>query len=88
MEIPASSAGRIAKMFEDEGFDVTYSAPLQKRAGGLANELVQIVYYLKDNGGAGIVGGAAYAGVQRVVNRLRERAPDLKVEVKDDDGDI
>ncbi|MHB1920381.1 MAG: hypothetical protein ACYCSX_17195 [Acidimicrobiales bacterium] len=84
MEIPAARASQMAQFFLDEGFEVSWDGPLAKRAGGIERELVQTVFWLKDNAASGLVGGAAYAAAQSAVRRIRERFPSVKAEVQDD----
>ncbi|MHB1886577.1 MAG: hypothetical protein ACYDGN_12915 [Acidimicrobiales bacterium] len=84
MEIPAARASQMAQFFLDEGFEVSWDGPLEKRAGGIERELVQTVFWLKDNTASGLVGGAAYAAAQSAVRRIRERFPSVKAEVQDD----
>ena len=62
--------------------------PGEARAGGIEEQIVQIVYYLKDNAGAGIVGGAGYAAVQSAVKKIRRALPAAKIgEIEQDDSD-
>ena len=65
MEIPPARASQMARFFIDEGFEVSWDGPLEKRSGGFEGELVQIVFWLKDNAASGLVGGAAYAAAQQ-----------------------
>jgi hypothetical protein len=67
MESPAARASQMAQFFLDEGFEVSWDGPLEKRAGGIERELVQTVFWLKDNAASGLVGGAAYAAAQSAV---------------------
>jgi hypothetical protein len=83
MEIPSSRAGMVAEMFNADGVDVSWMGPMEKSAG-VERELVQIVFYLKDNGAAGVVGGAAYAAAQAGVKKLRERFPQVDATIEDD----
>ena len=84
MEIPPARASQMAQFFIAEGFDVSWDGPLEKRAGGIDRELVQIVFWLRDNAASGLVGGAAYAAAQSAVRRLRERFPSVKVDIEED----
>lgn len=83
MDIPASRASMFAKIFEDEGLEVSWEGPMEKRAGGFEEQIVHIVYYLKDNAGSGVVGGAAYAAVQAGLKKIRERYPSVTATVED-----
>lgn len=85
VDIPPARASQIAQFFTDEGFDVTWSAPVEKRAGGLEGDLIQVVYFLGINAAAGVVGGTAFAAAQGAARRLRERFPSLKPKVEEDD---
>ena len=49
VEIPPARASQMAQFFLDEGFEVSWDGPLEKRAGEIERELVQIVFWLKDN---------------------------------------
>lgn len=84
MEIPPARASQMARFFLDEGFEVSWDGPLEKRAGGFEGELVQFVFWLKDNAASGLVGGAAFAAAQSAVRRIRERFPTIKAEVGDE----
>ncbi len=84
MEIPAARASQMAQFFLDEGFEASWDGPLEKRAGGIEQELVQVVFWLKDNAASGLVGDAAYAAAQSAVRPVRERIPSVKAEVQDD----
>ena len=84
IEIPPARASQMAQFFIDEGFEVSWEGPLEKRAGGFEGELVQIVFWLKDNVASGVVGGAAYAAAQKGVRRIRERFPAIKIEIEDE----
>ena len=84
VEIPPDRASQMAQFFLDEGFEVSWDGPLEKRAGEIERELVQIVFWLKDNAASGLGGGAAYAAAQSTVRRIRERFPSVKAEVQDD----
>jgi len=76
-------------MFQDEGLEVSWTGPMEKRAGGFEDQIIQVVYFLKDNAGAGIVGGASYAAVQAAVKKIRQKFPAAKVgEIEEDDSDI
>jgi hypothetical protein len=86
MEIPPARASQIAGFFLEEGFEVSWDGPLEKRAGGFEGELVQIVFWLKDNAASGLVGGAAFAGAQSAVRRIRERFPSVKAEIEGDES--
>jgi hypothetical protein len=86
LEIPPARASQMASFFLDEGFEVSWDPPLEKRAGGVERELVQVVFWLKDNAASGLVGGAAYAAAQSAVRRIRERFPSVKSEVEGDDS--
>jgi len=70
----AAADTAFAQMFRDEGLEVSWEGPLEKRTGGVP-ELVQLVYYLKANAGSGLVGGASYALAQAAVRKIRERLP-------------
>jgi len=84
MEIPPARASQMAQFFKDAGFeDVSWDAPMEKRWGAEA-ELVQLIYWLKDNAGAGIVGGAAYAAAQSAVRKIRERFPSVEADFEED----
>lgn len=83
MEIPAARAGQMAQFFLEEGFEVTWDGPLEKRAGGFERELVQVVFWLKDNAASGLVGGAAYAAAQSAIRRIKERFPGISADVQD-----
>lgn len=43
MDVPPARASQMAQFFIGEGFEVSWDAPLEKRAGG-EKELVQIVF--------------------------------------------
>jgi len=87
MQIPPSRAGLMAQIFQEEGFqDVSWEAPMEKRAGGPEAELIQVIYSLGGYAVAGVIGGAAYAAAQAAVRRIRERFPDLQAEVSEEDG--
>ncbi len=86
MEIPSSRAGMVAEMFKADGVDVSWMGPMEKSAG-VGREIVQVVFYLKDNGTSGLVGGAAYAAAQAGVKKLRERFPQVEATIEEDDSD-
>jgi len=78
MDIPASRASMFARIFQEEGLEVMWeSRPMAKRAGG--RQIDQIVFYLKGNSSAGIVGRAAYAAAQGAVKKIHERFPAEKI---------
>jgi hypothetical protein len=88
MDIPASRATTFARIFEEEGLEVMWEGPLEKRAGG-EEQIVQIVFYLKGNAVRGLVGGAAYAASQEAVKKIHERYPAATIgEVKLEDSPI
>jgi hypothetical protein len=87
MEIPPARATQIAQLFRDEGLEVSWDGPMEKRAGGVEEQLVQIVYFVKANAAGGVVGGASYALVQAAVRKLRQRFPSVRVTVEDDGED-
>lgn len=86
MEIPPARASQMARFFLDEGFEVSWDGPLEKRSGGFEGELVQIVFWLKDNAASGLVGGAAYAAAQSAIRRIKERFPSIQADVEDPDS--
>jgi hypothetical protein len=92
VEVQKGSVPDVTGLFLEEGLEVTYDGPMEKRAGGFEHEIVQIVFYLKDNAGAGIVGGAGYAAVQAAVKKIREYFPEATIgeieETEEDDPDI
>ncbi len=83
MDIPAARASQFAQMFEEEGLEVSWEGPMEKRAGGFETEIVHIVYYLTSAAGSGVVGGAAYAAAQAAVKKIRARFPAVEVTVED-----
>jgi hypothetical protein len=87
LEIPPARASQMAAFFIEEGFEVTWDGPLEKRAGGFERELVQVAFWLKDNAASGLVGGAAFAAAQSAVRRIRERFPSVKAEIEGDDSE-
>lgn len=88
MDIPASRTSMFARIFQDEGLEVMWEGPIEKRAG-VEEQIVQIVFYLKGNAGAGLEGGAAFAAAQRAVTKIHERFPAAKIgEVQQDDSAI
>ena len=79
MDIAASRASMFARIFQEEGLEVMWeSRPMAKRAGG-TRQIDQIVFHLKGNSSAGLVGGAAYAAAQRAVKKIHERFPAEKI---------
>ena len=89
MDIPESRASMFARIFQEEGLEVMWeSRPMAKRVGG-ERQIDQIVFYLKGNSDAGIVGGVVYAAAQRAVKKIHERFPAEKIgEVEQDDTAI
>lgn len=87
MEIPPSRAVAFAKIFQDEGLDVSWDAPLEKRTGGGTAEAVQVVYFLVKIAGEGLVAGTTYDAAKRAVRRIREHFPSMEVTVEDDETD-
>jgi hypothetical protein len=86
MTIPPARASQYAQLFEEQGFEVSWEAPFEKSTGVEA-EVVHVVFWLKDNAAAGLVGGAAYAAAQGVVRRIRDRFPSVQAEVHEDDAE-
>jgi len=79
MDIAASRASMFARIFQEEGLEVMWeSRPTAKRAGG-KRQINQIVFYLKGNSSAGLVGGAAHAAAQGAVKKIHERFPAEKI---------
>ncbi len=77
-----------ARIFQEEGLEVMWEGPMEKRAGG-EEQIVQIVFYLKDNAVRGLVGGAAYEAAQEAIKKIHERDPAATIgEVKQDDSPI
>ncbi len=78
-----------ARIFQEEGLEVMWeSRPMAKRAGG-KRQIDQIVFYLKGNSSAGLVGGAAYAAALGALKKIHERFPEAKIgEVEQDDTAI
>ena len=83
IEIPPARASQIAEVFEDEGLSVEWEAPMEKRAG-IEHELVQVVFYLKDQAGGGVVGGTAYAMAQAGMGKIRKKFPSVGAKIEDD----
>lgn len=82
IETTPESAGRIATMFERANLDVQYAPPGERRS--LGHDLLDVVYYLTGSAGSGIVGSAAYARAEAVIQRLREANPDLRATLQED----
>ena len=53
--------------------------PPHGQTGGRQRQIDQIVFYLKGNSSAGLVGGAAYAAAQGAVKKIHERLPAEKI---------
>jgi hypothetical protein len=86
MDIPASRASLFARHFQEDGLEVMWEGPIEKRAG-VEEEIVQIVFYLKGKAGAGLEGCAVHAATQTAVMKIRERFPAAKIgEVEQDDS--
>ena len=88
-DIRASQASMLAGIFQEEDLEVMWeSRPMANRVGD-KRRFDQIVFYLKGNSDAGLVGGAAYAAAQRAVKKIHERFPAAKIgEVEQDDTAI
>jgi hypothetical protein len=79
MDIPASRASMFARIFQEEGLEVMWeSRPVPTRVGG-KRQIDHVVFYLKGNSDAGLVGGAVYAAAQRAVKKIHERFPEAKI---------
>ena len=79
MDIPASRASMFARIFQEEGLEVMWeSRPVPTRVGG-KRQIDQVVFYLKGNSDAGLVGGAVYEAAQRAVKKIHERFPEAKI---------
>jgi hypothetical protein len=88
MDIPASRASMFARILQEEGLEVMWEGPMEKRAG-VEEQIVQIVFYLKGNAGAGLEDCAVYAAAQGAVTKIHERFPAVKIgEVEQDDSPI
>jgi hypothetical protein len=87
MEIPPARASQMATFFIDERFEVSWDGPLEKRGGGLEGEVVRVVFWLKDTGASGIVGGAAYTAAQNALGRICTRFSSVKAEVQEEEGE-
>jgi len=74
-----------ARILQEEGLEVMWEGPLENPAG-VEDQIVKIVFYLKGNSEAGLVGGAVYAAAEEAVTKIQERFPEDKIgEVEQDD---
>jgi hypothetical protein len=88
IDIPASRASMFARILQEEGFEVMWEGPMEKRAG-VEEQIVQIVFYLKGKAGAGLEGYGTYAAAQEAVTKIHERFPAARIgEVEEDDSPI
>jgi len=79
MDIPASRASMFARIFQEEGLEVMWeSRPVPTPVGG-KRQIDHVVFYLKGNSDAGLVGGAVYEAAQRGVEKIHERFPEAKI---------
>ncbi len=73
-----------AQMLRAENLEVAFEPPLERRSQG-GGEVVQVVYWVANNAGAGLVGGASYAAVTRAVDKIREKIPKAQITIDPDE---
>lgn len=67
-----------ARILQDEGVEVMWEGPTDKRAGG-EGQIVQVLFYLK--------GRAAHAAAQDAVTKIHERYPAVRIgKIEQDDS--
>jgi hypothetical protein len=82
---PPERAGMFAQLLRAENLEVTFDPPPERRSQG-GGEVVQVVYWVANNAGAGLVGGTAYAAVTRAVDKVRQKIPKARIEVDPDES--
>jgi hypothetical protein len=73
-----------AQVLRDSGLTVNYEPPMERRDGG-GEALVHVVYWIADNAGAGLIGGATFAAAAKAVAKLRERFPKAVVNLDEEE---
>jgi hypothetical protein len=70
---------------EDEGIEVEYEPPVEKRTGGQI--VLHAVVWLLDNAGSAAVGLAVGVGYERAKAKVQARFPRTRIEADGQEGD-
>lgn len=71
---PAASASQFAQFFNDEGSDVRWEAPIEKRYGA-SQELVRALFILVEKAGEDLYAGAVMFAAGTRTEKIRARFP-------------
>lgn len=84
---PARGAARLAQVLQEEGLEVQYQPPIERRIGGIETALEVVVLWVGDKVANAVVGESVDSLVKKAVAKFKERIGDAPCEVDIEDDE-